>query len=211
MTIIGQDYTSRRFHFLVSLGRSSRTDKKGKRCYERVRCDCGVETDTKIYSLVHGETKSCGCKQPDLVSTHGHARWRAKSSTYETWSSMVARCTNDKHQAWSRYGGRGITVSQRWLTSFEYFLADMGERPAPGMTLDRIDNDSGYSPENCRWATYRANNNNRRSSRFISAFGETLTLAEWSRRFKINARTISVRLAKGWTAEDAVSVAARQR
>lgn len=101
-----------------------------------------------------------------MARTHGHAgqAGKARTPTYHSWQSMVARCTRPTHMYWPIYGGRGITVSPRWLKSFPTFLADMGERPA-GMTLDRIDPNGNYTPENCRWATAKQQRHNRRDAR----------------------------------------------
>lgn len=127
---------------------------------------------------------------------------KARSPIYGIWRSMRSRCENPKDAAFHNYGGRGITVCDRWQ-SFENFLADMGERPA-GMSLDRIDNDSGYAPENCRWASRARQARNSRQARLLTVDGETLALADWSDRFGVKIGTIWARVAKGWPAEAAV-------
>jgi hypothetical protein len=117
--------------------------------------------------------------------------------TYTTWQSMKDRCLNPNSVTFDRYGGRGITVCERWLHSFENFLADMGERPA-GMQLDRIDNDGHYEPRNCRWVTKRDNARNRKSCLFIVIDGKKLTAVEWSDITGVPADVIYNRIRHGW-------------
>jgi len=135
------------------------------------------------------------------AKTHG---WTG-TKTYKVWSSMKERCLNKDHKNFANYGGRGIAVCERWQT-FENFLADMG--PAPErMSLDRKDNDAGYSPENCRWATQLTQANNRSSNHPVTAFGETKTRAEWLRdpRCRTTRFPLFVRLKRGMRPEEAIT------
>lgn len=125
------------------------------------KCSCGNETSVRGFILLNGNTKSCGC----LRRKHGHTSSfgkRQMSPTYRSWDHMLNRCTNKNSHSFKNYGGRGITVCERWM-KFENFLEDMGIRP-DGLTLDRTDNELGYFPENCRWATWKVQNNNRRNN-----------------------------------------------
>jgi len=117
------------------------------------------------------------------------------TKTYQVWKSMRERCLCKTSRAYNRYGGRGITICERW-ESFENFYADMGDRPE-GKTIDRIDNDGPYSPENCRWATDIEQANNKRNNRLLTYKGKTQTVPQWARELGIKTGTIAVRLSRG--------------
>jgi hypothetical protein len=117
---------------------------------------------------------------------------------------MITRCENPKSIEYEVYGGRGITVCDRWRISFENFLADMGDRPTPKHTIDRIDNAIGYCPENCRWATMKEQQRNRRNNRLISFDGKTATLAEWAEISGNSSDIISWRIKQGWNLRSAI-------
>lgn len=154
-------------------------------------CDCGNETAVASFALRKGITSTCGCATGQLISksltTHGMSR----TPTYQTWLSMKRRCYEVTAQNYKHYGAKGIAVCDRWLHSFENFLADMGERPE-GKTLDRIDRAKNYEPSNCRWATQSEQMNN--TGRSVSFEGKTLK--EWSKELGINYDTLSYRLRK---------------
>lgn len=155
---------------LVVLGFNSRRLKyKDARTKETLPfwdclCDCGEYTTVEEYKLKAKKTLSCGCYRREMhklkTSTHG----MHTSATYNSWDTMTQRCTNIRNSNYSYYGGRGITICDRWLESFENFLEDMGVRPE-GKTLDRIDVDGNYEPSNCRWATYSEQSSNKRKQR----------------------------------------------
>jgi hypothetical protein len=155
------DITGQRFGRLTVFNISREASKK--HVYWRCRCDCGTRLAVDGSALRNGHTQSCGCRQSEAASRtqrrHGHAI-NGGSRMYQCWLNMIARCYNKNGTYYRNYGGRGITVCKRWR-KFENFLADMGERPA-GRSLDRINNDQGYSPANCRWATRSEQNKNKR-------------------------------------------------
>lgn len=174
----------------------------------RCLCECGNSVVVKRKVLINGNTKSCGCLARDSVvarnksyMTHGMSNTR----TFFTWSSMKERCGNSSHKSFDRYGGRGISVCERWLESFENFYADMGEAPE-GMSLDREKNDLGYSKENCRWATQEVQANNRENNVKIEFKGVIQTIAQWARSLGMSRQTLRHRIRNGWTIEDALTM-----
>lgn len=129
------------------------------------RCDCGEERVVYYSNLMQGRTTSCGCLHREVLrarATHGDSRANKLSATYKTWSGIKRRCNNPNEQSYAYYGARGIKVCERWERSYEAFLDDMGPKP-PGTSIDRIDNERGYEPGNCRWATQRVQTLNRRN------------------------------------------------
>jgi hypothetical protein len=166
-------------------------------------CDCGATATVQSDYLLRGATSSCGClrRDPALRVTHG----ASKTLAYKRWVGMIQRCTNPRSQKWPDYGARGITVCARWSESFENFVADMGECP-PGGSLDRIDNDGPYSPENCRWATHEQQASNRRNNTTIVVRGEHMTIAQACKRYGVSQTVAGGRLRRGWSPERAFNI-----
>lgn len=134
-----------------------------------VRCECGTEKTIAIGGLRRGTTVSCGCRKSASAvklgrssRAHGESAPGSKSAEYRTWEAMKARCGNPNHVGYPRYGGRGISVCDRWSGSFSVFLADMGRKPTPKHSIDRIDVNGDYEPANCRWATAKEQSANKR-------------------------------------------------
>lgn len=163
------------------------------------KCDCGGEKEVLSSYLSSGGTRSCGC----IIGKNNIFHGLSGTGTYRSWNHMKQRCLNPNDDAYEQYGGRGITIHQPWIDSFEEFVKDMGIRP-PKTTIDRIDNDGPYSPANCRWAGYEKQNNNLSSNILISYKGETKTCMEWAKKFGLSWACLSSRIKRGWEPEKAL-------
>jgi hypothetical protein len=197
------DITGKTFGRLTAI---SRSERQGRGRYWNCTCVCGGSAEALAGSLTSGNTKSCGCISRELVIKRNLKHGKSGTSEHEIWRSMLARCSNPNATGWDRYGGRGIKVCDRW-NDFSNFFADMGEKPI-GMSIDRVDNDGDYCPENCRWATRLEQNNNARSNTHLTAFGETMTVTQWSRdpRCAIaNSKALRKRIVRGWDHELAIT------
>jgi hypothetical protein len=174
-----------------------------------VLCDCGTAKTCQLTEVVTGKLTHCGCltDRHHCNISHGHTSRRKMSPEYYSWASMSTRCSNPKHSSYARYGGRGIQVCERWRT-FALFLEDMGPR-GEGESLDRIDNDKGYTRENCRWASREVQANNRSSNSIHEYRGERHTLAELARKYGVAYNTLHSRLRLGWTLEAALEAKPR--
>jgi hypothetical protein len=149
----------------------------------------------------HNLESTYGCKPCALArSAHGMVGTRV----YNTWIGMKDRCNNPNHHSYPNYGGRGITVCEAW-EAFQVFYADMGDPPV-GTEIDRIDNNAGYSPDNCRWITRSENSRNRRTARLITAHGKTKSITAWEEELGLARQTIYSRLARGESPEQALRV-----
>jgi hypothetical protein len=212
-----EDLTGREFHYWTAIRFHGRINNNTRWL---CRCVCGTERPVQAGNLVNGATKSCGCKTREMISKkrrkHGHTTTRRNgpgrkpvrnsSPEYVCWTSMRRRCSRPNARGFEHYGGRGIKVCDRWQSSFENFLADMGPRPGPAYSIERMDNNGDYCPENCRWATRAEQQRNTRRARIVDWKGESRTLAEWQRVTGIRGGTIANRLKFGWTVEQAMTI-----
>ncbi len=163
-------------------------------------CDCGVEKVVSPYQLRAGGTTSCGCRRREVTSSimtkHGASKGGVATRAYRIWKAMRTRCGNPKARSYRLYGERGIEVCKRWR-AFETFLADMGN-PEAGMTIERIDNDLGYSPDNCRWASRSQQARNTSRNVNLTLNGRTMCLQDWANELGLNKSSIQGRLKAGW-------------
>ena len=169
----------------------------------RCRCECGNEAVVIGRCLISGRTRSCGCLRREMAAnlskpTHG----MTSTKLFRVWGNMRERCSRPRHKSFDSYGGRGITVCAEWQNDFKAFYDwAMANGYRDGLTIDRIDTNGNYEPSNCRWATQKEQQNNRRSNRRITYNGETMTTQQWSERLDIHVDTIRWRLSHGWPLE----------
>ncbi len=168
-------------------------------------CSCGARLVASASNLRSGNTSSCGCLRKEELTARSISHGMTKTAEYNSWFAAKQRCTNPKHQYFYAYGGRGIQMCKEWSDSFEAFFAHMGPKPSPMHSIDRIDVDGNYCPENCRWASPQQQSSNKTNSRMLSAFGTNMCASEWSKLMGVSQQTISSRLRRGFTHEECLT------
>lgn len=196
------DLTGQRFGRLVVIERAA-NGKYGDAMW-LCQCDCGNKKVVRGGDLRRGSAISCTCLQREESSkrlkTHGMSRTRL----YRIRRKIIDRCYNQKHPHYHRYGGRGITLCEEWLNDFlSFYNWSMANGYADNLTIDRIDNDKGYSPENCRWATEKEQHNNTSQNHLITMNGKTQNVTQWCEELGVNRAYVYRRLKKGWSPEKA--------
>lgn len=194
----------RAFGWLTVIAETEKRTKHQQRIWE-CKCECGATTFVTTTRLIHGTTRSCGCRKQELrlrsVITHN----RSKTPEYSSWRSMRERCQNPNSKYYPRYGGCGIVICERWQT-FENFREDMGLRPSLKHTIDRYpNNDGNYEPGNCRWATKKEQSRNTKTNRRLTYNGETKCVVEWAEQLGMSKLVILQRLRLGWSIERTLS------
>jgi hypothetical protein len=221
----GVDITGQKHGRLTAIARIG-TDRHGKALWSFL-CECGRVTSSTATKVKNGRVQSCGClraenaaqvsrdtatRRGNAIATHGMSRRGARTSEHMIWTALRERCTKPACKAYPNYGGRGITVCDRWNESFEAFYTDMGSRPSKLFSIDRIDNDGPYAPENCRWATraeQKANQRPRQDALWLTHEGERKTLDEWARVKGFKYSTLHARLKHGWSTARALNTETR--
>lgn len=177
--------------------------KFGPKQHERImwecQCVCGQIRTVSSNDLRRGKSISCGC------SSYRLGPFLSELPEYDIWGGIKSRCLNPRYHAYPYYGGRGITLCDRWRDSFTNFYADMGPRPSPQHSIDRTDNEKGYFPENCRWSTSKEQARNTRRTRLVTFQGLTLCVSEMAKHHGFTPQQIINRLHKGWTIERALT------
>ncbi len=204
-----KDLTGRRYTKLkVFKFAEERLNSKGyPEPYWECLCDCGKTATVRGYDLTKLNTRSCGCLIRDTKTTHGYSRrrhQRKQHPLYSTWAGMIQRCTNPASISFQWYGGRGITVCDRWR-KFANFLHDMGPSWIKGLWLEREDNTRGYCLDNCLWITPYEQQLNKLSNRYLTYNGSTRTITEWSRLLGGTDGLVRQRIKYGWTTEKALT------
>lgn len=202
-----QDLTGQRFGRLVVVDRAQ--NHLGRVAWN-CRCDCGSSASPIGKTLVNGNTRSCGCLQRDVMAAIQTKHGRYGTPENKAWAGMLKRCRNKKAIDYANYGGRGISVCERWSESFENFYLDVGPKPSPTHSIDRINVNGNYEPGNVRWATPQEQQRNTRRSRVVMFRGESMCLADWGDRVGIPGHAISLRIREGWTVERALTQPLRQ-
>lgn len=213
-----RDITGQRFGNLIALHlaetKVTETKTPGRLRYRRfwlLRCDCGREITADVSNILGGKIVSCGCVKIERIGKLNRTHGLSQTPEYTVWKMMLTRCYDEKHKGYKNYGGRGITVCDRWRNDFTAFYADMGQRPFARYTLERRNNNGNYGPENCYWATLSQNLRNTRRTHLLTYKGETMSLKTWAERVHIPYFTLLCRIRAGWSPVEALTTPVLRR
>ena len=201
------DLAGEKFGRLLAIRSEQRRTKSGRaKIYWVCSCDCGNQTIVEGSALKNGGISSCGCLQRERISARTTTHGQSKTRLYRIWGAMIARCNSSDLEVYRNYAGRGITVCDRWVNSFEAFRDDVGHPPTNKHTIDRINNDLGYFPGNTRWATPAEQSRNRRGLIIVEYNGQTMCLMDAAHLAGIPYITARTRIVRdGWSHERALS------
>lgn len=175
------------------------------------KCDCGSQYICIFSQLKSGKIKSCGCLKNELTSLRRKTHGMSKTPIYFVWQSMKRRCCDPNDKSYKNYGGRGIKVCDRWLSSFQNFYEDIGEGYRKGLSIERIDNDGNYCLENCKWIPLLEQSRNKRSTRMIEHEGIVLNVTQWEKKFGFKLDFINSKLRQGLTFEQIIKLKKYER
>lgn len=198
------DLTGQKYGRLTVIARA---ENKGKQTMWLCRCECGKEKVVNGYYLKGGQIQSCGCYNREVCSKRSKTHGLNKTQLYRVWKSMKSRCINPNNYAYSIYGGEGKSVCTEWVHDFRAFYDwAMSHGYKKGLTIERIDGTKGYSPDNCKWATMKEQQNNRRNNHLITYNGKTQTIAQWADEIGVKYYILYMRINKyHWSIERALT------
>lgn len=206
------DLTGQVFYRLTvvkQVKRVKQTNQKAIRWW--CQCSCGKIVNIVGHSLRRGLTKSCGCLHKETIRNNRFVHGNSRTPENRAWRGMIQRCTNPNNPAFKNYGGRGITICDEWRHDFMAFYNHVGKKPSSKHSIDRIDNNLGYFPNNVKWATRYEQNNNSRHNHIITVKNQTMTLTQWAIWAKISPKTLKRRIHAGWSAEKAIFKPVKQK
>jgi len=203
------DLSGTTFGRLTVTGKASNVG--AKTCW-RCECQCGQQAVVQTYLLTSGKTRSCGCLKSDRCreggkknKVHGEGHGGAQTFEYRSWLAMRRRCLNPRVKEYPSYGGRGIKICKRW-DDYRFFLLDMGRRPSPKHSLERIDVNRGYTPSNCKWATNLEQQRNRRGTMYVVYKKKRVPVSELGEQSLVGVDLFRSRIQQGWPVDRALTM-----
>ncbi len=189
----------------------SQAESRNRKAFWNCKCDCGTASVVRTSSLTSGNTRSCGCLQKEIASLEGKKRYKhgfsskglCSSGVYKSWSHMKQRCLNENNKSYPRYGGRGIEVCEEWIEFENFYKWALENGYKKGLSIERINKDGDYRPDNCKWATSREQNNNKSGNQIILYQGQEKTIGEWAEILNIKYSTLHARIKNGWDVKQA--------
>lgn len=178
-------------------------ERRNKHSIYKCLCDCGREVEASSNILRVGKKKSCGCYNSELIKTRSTTHGLTMHPLFRTWCDMKNRCYYVKHNRFLNYGGKGIKVHEPWLNFINFYNWATNNGWEKGLTIDRIDNNKNYEPNNCKFSTIKQQNRNRTTCKYIEYNGQKMTIVEWSEKLNIPYGTLQSRLKRGWSVEKA--------
>lgn len=197
------DLTGMRFGRLTVI---SKTRSNSGRVAWMCKCDCGNETAPMTTELLKGRTQSCGCLHSENIGNASRKHGQYKTRLYRIWGNMIQRCSNPKNDNYHLYGAKGVSVCDEWKDFAVFSKWAMENGYSDSLSIDRIETDKGYFPENCRWATPQEQTDNRECTRYVSFNGKTQTLKRWAEETGIAYKNLLWRIDHGWPIEKALSM-----
>lgn len=179
----------------------------GKNSFYLCECSCEQHTQKILarHSIVSGNSKSCGCLAREQASARMTTHGKSGTRLHHIWKSMHERCYCENHQQFKDYGGRGIIICDEWKNDFNSFYEwALNNGYQDNLTIDRINNNGNYEPENCKWSTRKEQSNNQRTNRLLTYNNKTQTVSQWAEEVGLNKHTLQTRISRGWSVEDAL-------